>query len=237
MEPQDDPEARIRELERPLADVARATELGGANYTSDGAGAPTPSPAYGAPYATAPRTAAGRFRPWWLVLALIAVAVLILAVGVAVFRTTMSPRGGFGISAPDRQPSVLGGGGSIDRGPGDQPSTSGGGSVANAPGGQPSTTGSGSVTTPPPGGLLSVSGMGETKTIACNDSFVSVSGVSNTVTITGHCMSLTVSGMRNLVTVGTADTISASGLDNRINYLSGSPRIENSGLSNLVQQG
>ncbi len=207
MEPQDDPEARIRELERPLADVARATELGGANYTSDGAGAPTPSPAYGAPYATAPRTAAGRFRPWWLVLALIAVAVLILAVGVAVFRTTMSPRGGFGISAPDRQPSVLGGGGSIDRGPGDQPST----------------TGDGSVTTPPPGGLLSVSGMGETKTIACNDSFVSVSGVSNTVTITGHCMSLTVSGMRNLVTVGTADTISASGLDNRINYLSGSP--------------
>ena len=37
MEPQDDPEARIRALERPLADTARATELGTTPYTSGGA--------------------------------------------------------------------------------------------------------------------------------------------------------------------------------------------------------
>ena len=39
MEPQDDPEARIRALEQPLADTARATELGTTPYTA--AAAPT----------------------------------------------------------------------------------------------------------------------------------------------------------------------------------------------------
>jgi len=34
MEPQDDPEARIRALEQPLADNARATELGTTPYTA-----------------------------------------------------------------------------------------------------------------------------------------------------------------------------------------------------------
>lgn len=43
MEPSENPEARISELERPLADVARTTELGAATY----AGAPTPLLPYG----------------------------------------------------------------------------------------------------------------------------------------------------------------------------------------------
>ena len=34
MEPHDDPEARIRALEQPLADNARATELGTTPYTA-----------------------------------------------------------------------------------------------------------------------------------------------------------------------------------------------------------
>jgi hypothetical protein len=34
MEREDDPEARIRELERPLADTARASEVGGAQAPS-----------------------------------------------------------------------------------------------------------------------------------------------------------------------------------------------------------
>ena len=53
---------------------------------------------------------------------------------------------------------------------------------------------------PRPGGQLSVAGMGENKTLECNDSRVSISGVSNTVTITGHCTNVTVSGMQNKVT-------------------------------------
>lgn len=68
----------------------------------------------------------------------------------------------------------------------------------------------------PPGSPLSVSGVAQIETIACNDSAVRVSGVSNTVTITGHCVSLIVSGMQNKVSVDTADTISASGFDNRV---------------------
>jgi hypothetical protein len=97
-------------------------------------------------------------------------------------------------------------------------------------------SGIGSVTSSP-GGKPSVSGVGENKTITCNDSFVSVSGVSNTVTITGHCVSVTVSGMKNLVTLDVADTISASGFDNQVTFHSGSPEISNSGGSNVVQQG
>jgi len=92
------------------------------------------------------------------------------------------------------------------------------------------------VTTAPSGGQISVAGVGESKTIACNDSHVSVSGVSNTVTITGHCVNVTVSGMQNHVTLDTTDQINASGFDNVVTYHSGSPDI-NSGGSNVVQQG
>jgi hypothetical protein len=91
--------------------------------------------------------------------------------------------------------------------------------------------------TPPPGGRLSVSGINENRTIACNDNIVSVSGVSNTVVITGHCTSLTVSGVRNAVTVDAVDSIHASGFDNKIIYHSGTPKISNAGGSNVVQQG
>ncbi len=93
------------------------------------------------------------------------------------------------------------------------------------------------VTTPPPGGRLSVSGINENRTIACNDNIVSVSGISNTVVITGHCTSLTVSGVQNSITVDAVDTIDASGFNNKITYHSGTPKISNSGDSNVVQQG
>jgi Protein of unknown function (DUF3060) len=87
---------------------------------------------------------------------------------------------------------------------------------------------------PAAGGNLSVAGIGENKTIACNDSVVSVSGVSNTIVITGHCASLTVSGAKNVVA---ADTISSSGFNNEVTYHSGSPSVDTSGESNSVQQG
>ena len=54
MNPEDDPEARIRELERPLTDQARASELGGGHYSSGNAFVPPPAPAYNAPDYTAP---------------------------------------------------------------------------------------------------------------------------------------------------------------------------------------
>jgi hypothetical protein len=91
-------------------------------------------------------------------------------------------------------------------------------------------------TTAPPGGQLSVSGMGENKTLECNNNHVSISGVSNTITITGHCTNVTISGMQNKVTLETSDQINASGFDNVVTYHSGSPDINNSG-NNTVQQG
>jgi len=87
------------------------------------------------------------------------------------------------------------------------------------------------------GGNLSVAGINVSRTIACNDSSVSVSGVSNTVVITGHCASLSVSGVQNKVTVQAADSIQASGFNNEITYLAGSPHIDQSGQGNAIQKG
>jgi len=84
---------------------------------------------------------------------------------------------------------------------------------------------------------LSVAGINVSRTIACNDSSVSVSGVSNTVVITGHCASLSVSGVQNKVTVQAADSIHASGFNNEITYLAGSPHIDQSGQGNAIQKG
>lgn len=133
------------------------------------------------------------------------------------------------------------------------PVTVGGGSIGNAPGGSPSipvgganvAPGSGPVNSPPPAGVissapsghLSVTGISVTKTIACDGGFASVEGISNVVTITGHCVSLTVSASANQITVDTADTITSSGVSNQIIFHSGSPVIDDSGISDVVQQG
>jgi hypothetical protein len=231
MNPQDDPEARIRALEQPLADRARATELGTSPYTSGGnaylppplppmppqAQGPYTPPGYNAPWAPPPRkTSAG--IPW-LVLGIGAVVFMAVAGGVGWFIVNKSTREfpnvpGISIPSPPSVPST----------PSIQPTAPGDSGPANT------------VTTAPSGGQISVAGIGESKTIACNDSHVSVSGVSNTVTITGHCVNVTVSGMQNHVTLDTSDQIDASGFDNVVTYHSGSPDI-NSGGSNAVQQG
>ena len=90
MRPEDDPEARIRDLERPLADVARTSELGTTEYGSDAYMPPPVQPygpppaqgygAYVAPYPDAypappPRAKSGS-GALWLVFAGIAVVVL-----------------------------------------------------------------------------------------------------------------------------------------------------------------
>jgi hypothetical protein len=226
MEPQDDPEARIRALEQPLADTARATELGTGTtpYTApDPAYAPPPlppmpppaqgpytPPGYGAPWAPPPRKSSAGIP--WALFAGIAVVFLIVAAGVGfviVNKTSREISSFPGISIPSI-PSI--------------PSMP---SMPNAPS-QP--------TAAPPGSQLSVSGMGTNRTLVCNDNPVSVSGVSNTVTITGHCTTVSVSGMQNKVTLETSDQITASGLENMVTYHTGSPDINNAG-NNVVQQG
>ncbi len=244
MNPDDDPEARIRELERPLADVAQASELGtGRQSGSSGAYLPPPVPgatpsAYGAPeygapppygtqpYGTsypAPRRKVSGGIPW-LVFGLIAVVFVAIAAGFIVFTTTMA-----GFTTPDDS-GESGGGESIDI-PSipsiEIPSIP---APPGAPGADPE------VISPPPGGEVSVSGIENNKTVACNDGSVTVSGIRNTVNITGHCVKVTVSGMNNIITVDIADAIGASGFDNRITYHSGSPQIDSTD-SNIVEQG
>jgi len=92
-------------------------------------------------------------------------------------------------------------------------------------------------TATPRGTQLSVAGINENRTIACNENIVNVSGVSNTVQISGHCASLSVSGVQNAITIDAVDTITASGFNNKVTYHSGTPKISNSGESNVVAQG
>jgi hypothetical protein len=224
MEPQDDPEARIRALEQPLADTARATELGTAPYTApnnaylpppvppmppQAQGPYTPPPGYNAPWTQPPRKSSAGIP--WVFFVIAAVVFMSIAGTVGWFIVSKSTRAIPnipGVSIPTISiPSIP--------------------SMPNLPS-QP--------TAAPPGSQLSVSGMGQNKKLDCNNNRVSVSGMSNTVTITGHCTTVTVSGMQNKVTLDASDTIGASGFDNVVTYHSGSPDINNSG-NNVVQQG
>jgi Protein of unknown function (DUF3060) len=167
----------------------------------------------------APRKVSVGFGPLGWAIAVIVVVFVMAGVGVAIYTVNTAKRGLPAMTIPSAKPSV------------------GGGSASKAPSGQPSTPGGGSVATATPGKQLSVAGIGDNKTIACDNGAVSISGVRNTVTITGHCASVTVSGVKNQVTVDAADTIGASGFNNQITYHSGEPQVDNAGGSNVVQQG
>ncbi len=261
MNPQDDPEARIRALEQPLSEQARASELGGAHYGSGTDYVPPPAPAYTPPdystpaygspqpYGTQPHgtqtygaqpygTETYGAQPYgqvpspprkssggipWVVFGLIAVIFVGGLVAGAVVYTTRSGDGS----------GVSGGGGSIDL-PSipsiNIPSMPSVPAVPGAPNADPN------VLVASPGQDATVSGIDGNKTVTCTDGSVSISGIRNTVNITGHCVKVSVSGIENVITVDAADTIGASGFDNRVTYHSGSPQIDADG-SNTVTQG
>jgi hypothetical protein len=201
MNPEDDPEARIRELERPLNDVAKATELGTGPF-------PPPQPSNGSRL--------------WLIVAGVAVVLIAVVAGVVVYTANVFTAS-FPVPSTPASPTRASGGGGFDT----TPRTPGG--IGNEP--------APSVEPPVPGGQVSVSGIGETKAIECNETDVSISGVSNTITVTGHCASLQVSGVSNVITIDSAGAINASGIKNRVTYHSGEPDINNSGSENIVVQG
>jgi Protein of unknown function (DUF3060) len=232
MEPQDDdPEKRIRDLERPLADTARASEVGGTQPPAysypPGPPVPPPPPAYGygGPYSGPPKPSGNRM--WWIVGTIIVIGTLALAGGIAAFAAHRLS--GVRSIISSSMPSTSQVTSSQKTGP-RSPTPSA--SATRTPSTGPST-----LPLPPQGGELSVSGINENKTIACNDSVVTVSGISNAIIFTGHCVSLTVSGMNNSVTVDAVDSIDASGLNNRVTFHSGSPQVSKSGEGNVVQQG
>jgi hypothetical protein len=232
MEMQDDPEKRIRDLERPLAEAASASELGGMPQGGPTYPPPPPGPVpppmygYGNPYAGPPTKPPSGNRMWWILGTIIVVGVLALAGGIAAFAAQQLS----GVRSIISSPSLSTG-----------PATTSPRMTTRSP--RPSagaTTPPGSSapsTLPAQGAPLEVSGINENKTIACNDSVVTVSGISNTIVITGHCASLTVSGMQNAITVDAADAIDASGMNNHVTFHSGAPKISNSGVDNVVAQG
>ncbi len=270
MNPEDDPEARIRALEQPLSDQARASELGGGQAGGDAAYLPPPTSAYnspdyttppygtqqfdnqpygtqptaqpygaqpygtqqwgGVPYGGAPKKVSGGIP--WLVFGLIAVVFIAVAAGAIIFMTRMT-----GLTSPDDS-SISSGGGSVDIDIPSEPSipTIEIPKVPSMPAvpGAPDTDPN--VITGAPGQTVTVSGIDENKTVACNDATVTISGIRNTVNITGHCVEVSVSGIENNITVDAADKIGASGFDNKVTYHSGTPSIDANG-SNAVQQG
>lgn len=128
------------------------------------------------------------------------------------------------------EPTMIGGGGTVAETP-------------SAPGVPPSpaTSAAPPLVVPPPttpsGGAVSVSGVGNERTIACTDNPVSVSGVDNNVVLTGHCSRVDVSGVRNTVSIDAADAIVVSGLNNAVTFRSGTPELSRSGLDNTLERG
>jgi hypothetical protein len=238
----DDPEARIRELERAMTDQARASEL-----TEPGQGWSSRTPAAGTPYPTqytrppqsspsqpwppgVPTTAARRMILGFVVLAVIVGPV----VAAIVFVTNLTGKKHLTFLPPssNHQPSVSVAAPTPPQ-PGDESSV-----VVN---GTTVQSGPGLVELPPqsddPNRAIQVAGVRGHRTVACNDRPISISEVSNSVTITGHCATVEVSGIENTVTVDSADKIVTSGMDNHVTYHSGTPEIPDPGRSNTVSRG
>ncbi|MBX7432247.1 DUF3060 domain-containing protein [Mycobacterium sp. Y57] len=266
MEPDGDPEARIRDLERSLADRASASELGtrpydgsasagvpvppptydGAPPTYDGAPpAPGPaypqygSPQYGSPQYRSPQSGSPYYAPPQQVVQKRSGALLLIPI--AVFAVVV-----FGVIAAIVFFTVGGTGDPSSRSYTPQPPgvAGGGGPVdaprgpVDAPRGEPRPpTPEKEVTTVEPGGHLGIGGIDQKQTVVCDQGSVSISGMSNTIEIQGDCAAVTVSGFENIVTVESAATINASGFDNHVTYRTGEPDISNSGSGNVVEQG
>src|ERR1700760_2232241 len=218
MKSEDDPEARIRALEQPLADAARSSEIS-AN-PPPGKWAPPPGPPMQPPPSMPPPSSmppppmpydgtfqypqtgpARQGRAIWILLALFVIGMIALPIGIFLFSSHQISRGGFTTLLPTPSMSSMSPTPSMAI-----PSTS----AAAIP--TPPT----SVTSAPAGQTITVSGINEVRTIACNGGSVSVSGITNNVTVTGHCTSLTVSGIQNHITIDTGDKIQVSGSGNQI---------------------
>lgn len=234
MEPNGDPEARIRDLERPLAEQAAANELGTRDqqappsadvpvpsypYGAPPPTAPYPYPQYGSPYYSPPqRVVHKRAQPALWLIPLVVIGVVVAGIiGVVMFLN---------LASTTESPRISGGGGSVDT-PDipDIPIPE----LPFAPGDEVVTVGAGDT--------LSFGGIEQRKIVICDQGTVNISGMTNTVEIQGDCAAVSVSGMDNVVTVESAGTITASGFDNTVTYRAGTPEISTSGTGNVVEQG
>jgi hypothetical protein len=75
-------------------------------------------------------------------------------------------------------------------------------------------TASNGPTAVPQGGELRVGGNNEGRTVACNDGKLTLYGTNTDYFVTGHCASLTVGGYSNTVKVESIDTLESTGYNN-----------------------
>jgi hypothetical protein len=230
MNSEDDPEARIRELEQPLAETARVSEAAESQSPSKWAAPstpplqppplpysgsqPPPLPYSGSQFGRSVQTSS-RARTWWIVAAVFVIGMVALPVGIMLFTAHQVSHSGLNTLVPI--PSI-----SFN---------------SPAPSGGLTQTPAAAVPTAPVSENLIVSGINENRTVVCNQNTVSISGVSNTVVITGHCARLSISGVQNKVTVEGVDSIEESGFNNEVTYHKGFPQIDQSGQGNVAHRG
>ncbi len=209
---QDDPEARIQDLERSLADSARTAESNTLPYDATPHDAtyppPTASWSYDAPVPPRPPR-----RGLWAAVVVAAVTGLGVAIYLAVGSTSTTPG----------RPTFSGGGGGF-------PNTTAAAPTPALPAPTPTPT-------VEPGETLTVTGIDGNEPLHCDNNVVSVSGIDNIVTVTGHCAEVVVSGVRNVIVVDSTDVINVSGIENRVTYRFGAPEVNRSGIDNSVEQG
>ncbi len=216
----DDPEQRIRDLERP---ASAALPHEGPQQT------PYETPPLDAAPTSVGRSGGPDRRGVSNLLFALGLLIIILA-GAAFLLFGREPTAGTPVAAvdrpaPPRAPSTI----PVGPTPRQQPSLP----VIPSPPGVNDT----GPTVVADGGSVSVSGVDQHRTLTCAGGTVEVSGVDNTVEITGHCGRVAVSGIENIVTLESADVIEVSGIGSRVTYHSGAPRIDSSGSDVTVQQG
>jgi Protein of unknown function (DUF3060) len=258
----DDPEKRIRELERELADSTRPPQstppyTGNAPYTAN------PPYAGNAPYVRDP-TWGIDFRPprrkspypWFVVLIVLGIFVPTIVSLVAHFATSNRVRSAFGngsgATASTNNPTAVPQGGELRVGGNMEGKTVAcndgkltlygynskyvitGHCAGLTVGGYNNDVTFGSADT------LESTGYGNIVTVqACNNGNLTMSSYGITFNVTGHCASLTISSYNNKVTVDSVDRINikGAGYNNVVTYHSGAPKITDSGYSNTIQQG
>lgn len=220
MERGDDPEARIRDLERPLEFDAPDA------YPGPGGAVPRTTPRDTTVPTGAP-SAAGLDRRWVSVLQFAGGLVLIAGAAIAYLLFGRSP------SVPDPEPPPAGPKPTAAA----TPTTTAHPRATVVPPPALPTTPARTLTPVAPGETVRVGGIQARQTLACQDGIVEVSGVSNTIVVTGNCRRVSVSGIENVVTVDTSQAITVSGMNNRVVFHTGSPQIDKSGMANTVEQG
>lgn len=250
MNPQDDPEARIRALEPtelgaeqpgygtgygtppplppPTQQWPEASPYGQSPYGQSpyGQNSYNPDPyGYATPYPT-PQPSGSGFRPWMLIAPLMIVFLLIGGGAVAFWLYSSNSTPG--------TPGISGGGGQLTDAPviPELPELPELPPIVIEPGAPNAPTND----TVEPGGTITVTGIGSNRSVTCNDNILIISGANNTVDVTGHCTAVTVSGFENVVTAESSGEITVSGFENKVTYRSGSPTISQSGSGNTIEQ-